>query len=225
MIYENKKIPSIWTRKASYLKILKNVFDNNYEIQQIALTNEKNNELREIYNKKLKDNLILFRRQNANENQFGYDTELNTLINNQNKLKHFKKISKMKSLNEEFKEIIKKQNLKVPLSKPDSIKQNLNNILSYRKKIAARFKYNKIKLKKRFNLQLLKSKSQIINIKNKSNQLKQLLMNKKNENEYLPHVNDNDETIHKKEYEDKLMITGMNNKKYKDFHDDNIMEE
>ena len=207
MIYENKKIPSIWTRKASYFKILKNVFDNNYEIQQIALTNEKNNELREIYNKKLKDNLILFRRQNANENLFGYDTELNTLINNQNKLKHFKKISKMKSLNEEFKEIIKKQNLKVPLSKPDSIKQNLNNILSYRKKIAARFKYNKI------------------NIKNKSNQLKQLIMNKKNENENLPHVNDNDENINKKEYEDKLMITGMNNKKYKDFYDDNIMEE
>ena len=220
MIYENKKIPSIWTRKASYFKILKNVFDNNYEIQQIALTNEKNNELREIYNKKLKDNLILFRRQNANENQFGYDTELNTLINNQNKLKHFKKISKMKSLNEEFKEIIKKQNLKVPLSKPDSIKQNLNNILSYRKKIAARFKYNKIKLKKRFNLQLLKSKSQILNSKINKNQL---IMAKNNENEYLDNVND--ESINKKEYEDKLMITGMNNKKYKDFHDDNIMEE
>ena len=50
-------------------------------------------------------------------------------------------------------------------------------------------------------------------------------MNKKNENEYLPHVNDNDETINKKEYEDKLMITGMNNKKYKDFNDDNIIEE
>ena len=220
MIYENKKIPSIWTRKASYFKILKNVFDNNYEIQQIALTNEKNNELREIYNKKLKDNLILFRRQNANENQFGYDTELNTLINNQNKLKHFKKISKMKSLNEEFKEIIKKQNLKVPLSKPDSIKQNLNNILSYRKKIAARFKYNKFKFKKKINLQLLKSKSQILNSKINKNQL---IMAKNNENEYLDNVND--ESINKKEYEDKLMITGMNNKKYKNVEDDKIIEE
>ena len=64
MIYENKKIPPIWTRKSSYLKILKNVFHNNYEIRQIALTNERNNELREIYNKKLKENLLLLKKQN-----------------------------------------------------------------------------------------------------------------------------------------------------------------
>ena len=68
MIYENKKIPPIWTRKSSYLKILKKVFHNNYEIRQIALTNERNNELREIYNKKLKENLLLLKNKNKKEN-------------------------------------------------------------------------------------------------------------------------------------------------------------
>ena len=220
MIYENKKIPPIWTRKSSYLKILKNVFHNNYEIRQIALTNERNNELREIYNKKLKENLLLLKKQNKKENPLGYDSELTNLINNQKRLKRLKQTTKIKSIHEEIKEMLIKQTLKVPLSKPDSIKQNLNNILSYRKKIAARFKYSKIKLKKRFNLQLLKSKSQILNSKINKNQL---IMAKNNENEYLDNVND--ESINKKEYEDKLMITGMNNKKYKNVEDDKIIEE
>ena len=48
-------------------------------------------------------------------------------------------------------------------------------------------------------------------------------MAKNNENEYLDNVND--ESINKKEYEDKLMITGMNNKKYKNVEDDKIIEE
>ena len=220
MIYENKKIPPIWTRKSSYLKILKNVFHNNYEIRQIALTNERNNELREIYNKKLKENLLLLKKQNKKENPLGYDSELTNLINNQKRLKRLKQTTKIKSIHEEIKEMLIKQTLKVPLSKPDSIKQNLNNILSYRKKIAARFKYNKFKFKKKINLQLLKSKSQILNSKIKKNQL---IMAKNNENEYLDNVND--ESINKKEYEDKLMITGMNNKKYKNVEDDKIIEE
>ena len=220
MIYENKKIPPIWTRKSSYLKILKNVFHNNYEIRQIALTNERNNELREIYNKKLKENLLLLKKQNKKENPLGYDSELTNLINNQKRLKRLKQSTKIKSIHEEIKEMLIKQTLKVPLSKPDSIKQNLNNILSYRKKIAARFKYNKFKFKKKINLQLLKSKSQIINSKINQNQL---IMAKNNENEYLDNVND--ESINKKEYEDKLMITGMNNKKYKNVDDDKIIEE
>ena len=220
MIYENKKIPPIWTRKSSYLKILKNVFHNNYEIRQIALTNERNNELREIYNKKLKENLLLLKKQNKKENPLGYDSELTNLINNQKRLKRLKQTTKIKSIHEEIKEMLIKQTLKVPLSKPDSIKQNLNNILSYRKKIAERFKYNKFKFKKKINLQLLKSKSQIINSKINPNQL---IMAKNNENEYLDNVND--ESINKKEYEDKLMITGMNNKKYKNVEDDKIIEE
>ena len=220
MIYENKKIPPIWTRKSSYLKILKNVFHNNYEIRQIALTNERNNELREIYNKKLKENLLLLKNQNKKENPLGYDSELTNLINNQKRLKRLKQTTKIKSIHEEIKEMLIKQTLKVPLSKPDSIKQNLNNILSYRKKIAARFKYNKFKFKKKINLQLLKSKSQILNSKINKNQL---IMAKNNENEYLDNVND--ESINKKEYEDKLMITGMNNKKYKNVDDDKIIEE
>ena len=220
MIYENKKIPPIWTRKSSYLKILKNVFHNNYEIRQIALTNERNNELREIYNKKLKENLLLLKKQNKKENPLGYDSELTKLINNQKRLKRLKQTTKIKSIHEEIKEMLIKQTLKVPLSKPDSIKQNLNNILSYRKKIAARFKYNKFKFKKKINLQLLKSKSQILNSKINKNQL---IMAKNNENEYLDNVND--ESINKKEYEDKLMITGMNNKKYKNVEDDKIIEE
>lgn len=220
MIYENKKIPQIWTRKSSYLKILKNVFHNNYEIRQIALTNERNNELREIYNKKLKENLFLLKKQNKKENPLGYDSELTNLINNQKRLKRLKQTAKIKSIHEEIKEMLIKQTLKVPLSKPDSIKQNLNNILSYRKKIAARFKYNKFKFKKKINLQLLKSKSQILNSKINQNQL---IMAKNNENEYLDNVND--ESINKKEYEDKLMITGMNNKKYKNVEDDKIIEE
>ena len=220
MIYENKKIPPLWTRKSSYLKILKNVFHNNYEIRQIALTNERNNELREIYNKKLKENLLLLKNQNKKENPLGYDSELTNLINTQKRLKRLKQTTKIKSIHEEIKEMLIKQTLKVPLSKPDSIKQNLNNILSYRKKIAARFKYNKFKFKKKINLQLLKSKSQIINSKINPNQL---IMAKNNENEYLDNVND--ESINKKEYEDKLMITGMNNKKYKNVEDDKIIEE
>ena len=221
MIFENKKIPETWTRKSSYLKILKKIFKNNDEIVKVAVSNTKNNEQREIYNQKLKENLPLLNSQYTVGNTFEYDNDLITLVNSRKKMKNLIKVPKIRSLNEEFKDMMKRQNnKKIVISRPDSIKQNLNNILNYRKNIALRFKYNRIKLKNEFNSQLTKSKSQILNSVNRS---KQMLFNKNLFN--LDLVGENAGNVYKKDYEDKLMITGMNNKKYKNVDENKIIEE
>ena len=220
MIFENKKIPETWIRKSSYLKILKKIFKNNDEIVKVAVSNTKNNEQREIYNQKLKENLPLLKNQYTAGNTFEYDNDLITLVNSRKKMKNLIKVPKIRSLNEEFKDMMKKQNKKIVISRPDSIKQNLNDILNYRKNIALRFKYNRIKFKNEFNSQLTKSKSQILKSVNKS---KQILFNK-NLND-LDLIGENAGNVYKKDYEDKLMITGMNNKKYKNVDDNKIIEE
>ena len=217
MIYENKKIPETWTRKSSYLKILKKIFTDNEEMKQIALTNHKNNEQRKIYNQKLKENLPLLKNKYTTGNAFEYDNDLMTLVNNRKKLNNKIKIPKIRSLNEEYKEMMKNQIVKSVISKPDSIKQNLNNILNYRKKIALRFKYNHIKFRGKSCAHLNKSKSQILNSIHNN---KLLVMNKNKDMVDIDYKNNN-----KKEYEDKLLVTGMNNRKYKIVNKNEVIDE
>lgn len=213
MIIENKKIPQTWTRKNSYLKILRKIFDKSDEMKSIALTNQKNNEQREIYNQKLKVNFPLLKKKNVVSTIFEIDNDLATLMNNKRKMKKLIKIPKIRTLHEEYKDMINKQNIKIELPKPDSIKKNLKNILNYRKNIALRFKYNHIKLKGNLNSQLSKSKSQIINSLNKYNFINRGIWKENQSNE------------NNKEYEDKLMVTGMNNKKFKNLANNIIVEE
>lgn len=123
-------------------------------------------------------------------------------------------IPKIRSLNEEYKEMVKKINLKIDPIKPYSLKQNLKNIINYRKNVALRFKYNKFKIKKKNNILLTKSKSQILDSINKNDIRYDVIMSAGTENKNI------------KEYEDKLMITGMNNKKFKKGGNNNaIIEE
>ena len=220
MIFENKKIPETWTRKSSYLKILKKIFKNNDDIVKVAVANTKNNEQREIYNQKLKENLPLLKNKYTAGNTFEYDNDLITLVNSRKKMKHLINVPKIRSLNEEFKDMMKKQNKKIVISRPDSIKQNLNDILNYRKNMALRFKYSRVKFKNEFNSKLTKSKSQILNSRNKS---RQILFNKNMYNMDL--IDESIGNSNKKEYVDKLMITGMNNKKFKNVDDNKIIEE
>ena len=213
LIIENKKIPKTWSNKSSYLKILKKILDNNDEMKQITLANQKYNQQRELYNSKLKEKLPLLQHsKSAIENSFGYDNDLLTLVNNKRNMKKVINVPKIKSINEEYKLLVKKLNKKITTPKPDSLRNNLKNILEYRKKIALRFKYNHKKFKDKQNSQITKSKSQIINSLNKykiiNDEIKQYEIN-----------------AYEKEYEDKLMITGMNNKKFKNFENDIILEE
>ena len=225
MILENKKIPESWTHKSSHHIILKKLFKSNSELKKVAITNQQNNELREIYNNKLRESLPNIINEYKSNNKFGYDNDLITLINNKKRMKKMIPIPRMKNLNEEFKDMIKKQNLKIVISKPDSIKENLNNILDYRKKMALRFRYNKIKYKDK-NIQMIKSKSQIIN----SNNIIYNINTDINQKNNLPSINgymNKHYQLNKniKEYEDKFMITGMNNKKFKNNDNNIIIEE
>jgi hypothetical protein len=182
-------------------------------MKQIAITNQKNNEQRELYNLKLKENFPMIQHnKSALDNSLAFDSDLLTLISNRRKMKKVVNIPKIKSINEEYKIMVKKLNKKIITPKPDSLRHNLKNILEYRKKIALRFKYNHKKFKDKQISQITKSKSQIINSLNKykiiNDEIKQYEIN-----------------AYEKEYEDKLMITGMNNKKFKNFENDIILEE
>ena len=122
-------------------------------------------------------------------------------------------IPKIRSLNEEYKEMVKKINLKIEPIKPYSLKQNLKNIINYRKNVALRFKYNKFKIKKKNSILLEKSKSQILDSINKNDFRYDVIMSAGTENKNI------------KEYEDKLMITGMNNKKLEELISEKIKDE
>jgi len=231
MIVENKSIPSALVNKPKFLKILKNVLKND-DIKSIALTNARNNKLRAEYNKNLKQNFPKILEKYRNIKNFEYDNDLMTLEYNK---KHIAKDpKKFKDINEEFKDIVKKMNVKEESPKPDSIRENLKNIFNYRKKMAMRFKYNNIKNNK-LNIALLKSKSQILQKKNLNNNINtrnnmvtlKLLKNITSNSMCYRKNNDNLKGIlkHKNntvnQYEEQFMITGMNNKKYKD----NVIDE
>ena len=128
--------------------------------------------------------------------------------------------------------MIKRQNFKIEPPRPDSLRENLKNIVEYRRKMALRFKYNNFNPKIGINNSVLpKSRSQIINsnqnLKYKYNTIstsdnKSIKDNSKNKN-YLFRNRSNflknnlsSKEKHNKEYEDKFMITGMNNKNFKD---------
>ena len=182
-------------------------------MKQITITNQKYNQQRELYNLKLKENLPLLKHSKSIiENNFGYDNDLLTLDNNKRNMKKIINIPRIKSINEEYKLLVKKLNKKIIMPKPDCLSNNLKNILEYRKKMAMRFKYNHKKFKDKQNSQITKSKSQIINSLNKFKTI---------DDEIKKYEIDSFE----KEYEDKLMITGMHNKIYKKFENDIILEE
>ena len=134
-------------------------------------------------------------------------------------------IPKIKSLNEEYKDIIKKQNIIIIKPKPDSINQNLKDIINYRKNIALKFKYNKIKFKNKFNYNnaMTKSRSQILKSNNSIYNIYNDINSKKNYDMIYDYKSD-EYHLNKKEYEDKLMITGMNNKKFK-YNENNVIIE
>lgn len=161
----------------------------------------------------MKENLPLLRHNKSTiESNFGYDNDLLTLVNNKRNMKKVINVPRIKSINEEYKILVKKLNTKSVPPKPDSLKNNLKSILEYRKKIALRFKYNHIKIKDKLNSEITKKKSQIFDSLNKYK-----IINNEMEKDG---IDDNEN-----EYEDKLMITGMNNKKYKNFENDIILED
>lgn len=208
-------------------KVLKNE-----DMKSVVLTNLKNNILKEEYNQKLKKNLPKIMNKYKSSGKFEYDNDLLTLASHK-KNNGNNNIKKYKNLNEEYKDMIRKQNIKVETYKPDSIKENLKNILDYRKKIALRFKYDNDIIQKinKMNLAFQKSKSQILNsIKNSkydtistSHENKSLKNIKNIRNpDYMKYRNNSDNYKNSqgknhaiKEYEEIFMITGMSNKKYK----------
>ena len=231
MIIENRPIPEIWKNKPTYLKVLKKVLKNE-DMKNIAVSNIKNNILKEEYNNNLKENLEKILEKFKSNSKYEYDNDLMTLVNNRKS--NIKTTKRYKSLNEEYNNIIKKQNIKIELPRPDSIKENLKNILDYRKKLALRFKYNNDNMKNyKLNSALHISRSQVWNSVQRS---KYNTISTSNDNNNKPikgynniysynHKNSNDLNILEnnlinknktiKEYEDKFMITGMNNKQFK----------
>ena len=229
MIIENKQIPEKWKNKPSYLKIMKKVLKNE-DMKTIAVENMKNNIIKAEYNKNLKENLPKILEQFKVKSSYEYDNDLMTLVNNRKS--DIKKAKRFKSINEEYKDMIKRQNFKIEPPRPDSLRENLKNIVEYRKKMALRFKYNNFNPKIGINNSVLpKSRSQIINsnqnLKYKYNTIstsdnKSIKDNSKNKN-YIFRNRSNflknnlsSKEKHNKEYEDKFMITGMNNKNFKD---------
>lgn len=202
-------------------------------MKSIVLTNLKNNILKEEYNQKLKENLPRILNKYKSNGKFEYDNDLSTLANHirDNEINNIKRY---KNLSEEYKDMIRKQNIKIEAYKPDSIKENLKNILDYRKKIALRFKYDNDNIQKnnKINLAIQKSKSQILNsIKN----FKYNTVSTSHDNKSLKNIKNiknldcmkfkNNSGVFKnsqgqnhsiKEYEKIFMITGMNNKKFKE---------
>ena len=210
-------------------KILKNE-----DMKSVVLTNLKNNILKEEYNQKLKENLPRILNKYKSSGKFEYDNDLLTLASHKRN-NEINNIKRYKNLNEEYKDMIRKQNIKVEAYRPDSIKENLKNILDYRKQIALRFKYDNDNIQKnnKMNLAIPKSRSQILkSIKNsKYNTVSTSHDNKSLKNikniknpDYMKFRNNSDvfknysqDKNHVvKEYEEIFMITGMNNKKYKD---------
>lgn len=226
MLIENQSIPESWTNKPSYLKIMKNILKNE-EMKTIAITNLNNNMLKEEYNKKLKENFPKIIEKYKANSPFEYDNDLMTLVNN--KKSNAKNSKRFQSINEEYKDMIKRQNIRIEPLRPDSIKYNIKNILEYRKKIALRFKYNIYNIKSEKHNLLPKSRSQIINSihnskyntlsTNDNNPIKGVnnikSYNYRNRNkQFNKNLTYKDKV--RKEYEDKFMITGMNNKQFKD---------
>lgn len=234
MVIENRPIPKVWTNKPTYLKILKKVLKNE-EMKNIAFENLKNNFHKEKYNNQLKENLPKILDKCKSSSSYEYDNDLMTLVDS--KKSKVKATKRFKSLEEEYNDMIKKQNTIIEPPKPDSIKCNLKNILDYRKKIALRFKYNNYNQNNNnLNMAIHKSKSQIINPKESMNydtastgndnkktiDIKKIInYSYRNNSKYLKNnFTTKEKTI--KEYEEIFMITGMNNKKFKD---NNIIKE
>jgi hypothetical protein len=223
MLIENKEIPEKWTNKKSFLKILKKALRNE-DIRNIYVKNMDDNIQKAKYNEKLKQNLPKIMEKYRNKSAYEVDNDLMTLINNRKNI--INPVKKFMNINEEFNYIIKQQNMKIESPKPDSIKENLKNILEYRRQIASRFNYNKFcnngkNLIKKSRSQIMKSNhnSQFYTINTNNDKSLNKVYNLKSYNHFSNKNIRNNYVIKekiKKEYEDKFMITGMNNKKFKD---------
>ena len=222
MIIENKSIPEAWIKKPEYLKIIRKVLKNK-EMKNLAIKNIKNNIQKDEYNNNLKENLPKILKTNS---PYGYDNDLMTLPN---KRKSNAKIKIYKNINDEYNDMIKKQNTKINGIVPTQISQNLKNILEYRKKLA--LKYNIYNTKSNNpNLVLQKSKSQNNNLIKKCNFNTISTGNEEpttkgiNNIKYYIHRNksnflknnltDKEKAI--KEYKENYQITEMNNKQLRD---------
>lgn len=202
MILENKPIPQVIQQSPNYTKMLYKIIDKN-KLNSKILSNTIDNAKHDEYNKRLKINLSNLLSRYKKNTIFDLDNDLKTMkeYKTRNKINDF---SSIKSLDEEFKEIIKKQNTKILIKKPDALKENYSCILKYRKNIALRFKFDKIaKLKKSKSNLELNNKNDIYNVGPLSNKHYNHSTKKK--------LN---ELFNKQKYIDKFLITGLNNNKF-----------
>lgn len=203
---ENKTIPQLWKSNSNYKRIISKVMKDE-QIAMKSIINSINNHKSEEYNKKLKEKYPnLLKKYRNKKSFFEIDEELMALRDYQqtNKVKE----QSMKTLDEEYKELIEKQNSKIEPKKPDSLKENLNDILQYRKRISLRFKYDKFKFIKKC---LPKSKSQLM-IDNLSYIHNIPLFN--NPTNVLNSPFNNISNSMTSKYQDEFLITGMNNKQF-----------
>ena len=227
MLLENKSFPYVWKIKPANLKIMKGILKNK-EMKTIAIRNIKNDLIKEEYNRNLKENYPKLLDGCKTKSHYEFDNDLMTLDYCQKR--NIKSERRFENIHEEFKEILKMQNLKIESPKPYSIKENLKDIFDYRKKIALRFKYNNNNIKNnKLRFLLPKSSSQIINsIRNSDYNTINTSLNKsikgitnikcnnswKINNSMNNNKNKKEKII--KEYEDKFMISGINKKEFKD---------
>lgn len=231
LLKSNKKIPEIWTKTQCYQKIMKN-FLLNENTKKLMIQNMLNNEQRIEYNQKLRQNLPKIIHKTSSYENLAFDHDLIDVIKmKRNRIKESALLGrKYKTLNEEYKDIIKEQNEKIVSPKIDSIEYNKNNILEYRKKIALKFKYyyepknnlifEQENLKNnKIQSAFVKSKS-CVDINDKDFNIKDIsdngLMKKNIRNPFkiISKIKERNFSALKKGNENPFLVTGMNNKKF-----------
>ena len=240
LIKGNKKIPEIWTKSQCYGKLMRK-FLFNEDIKKIIKQNILNNEQRFEYNKKLKQNLPKIINKSSSYENLAFDSDLIDVM----KMKSYRLkeselfCKKFKTLNEEYRDLIKEQNKKNISLGSDSILFNKNNILEYRRKIALKYKnYYEPKnsvISEQENLKNNKIHSEFVKSKSFST-LEDKNFNKKetNENPFIKKDNCNpfrvisktkiknpnsktkvrNPSAFKKENKNLFLVTGIENKKF-----------
>ena len=201
MIFDNKKIPEIWSNNKSTTSIMNKIFKNK-EFKKLSYDNNKNNELLYEYNKKLKnDKNKKPNKINIYEYNFGYDKTLVSFLK-------WQKTERTKMHLKNKKNLLK--NLSSVELKKNKIKYNFN------KKLKISISENKFNLisdirnnSKRNNNTIVKSYKNKINNKN-IYKGRNILMNMKaiNTNNYTHDYNSMDD---KKKFENNIIKKNKNN--------------
>ena len=199
MIFENKKIPEIWSNQKNIKSIMNKIFQDK-QLKKISSDNTKNNQLLYEYNKKLKNENDKNREQNKMniyEYNFGYDKTLVSFLKWQkterirlhskiNKNKLFKSLSTVElnnNKNNKMKYNFKKR-LKISISenKINVLSDNINNmkynnniIKSYKEKIDDKISYNKNNYFN--NIKTINNNYYIHNMTNEKNKSNTILKN------------------------------------------------